>query len=126
MPHRCVRCGTFYEDASHEILKGCKCGSKLFFYVKKKAQAQEIIENLTAHEKKQIEKDIYEIIGEEKREEEVPIVLDIESVRITKPGKFELDLVNLFNKKHPLVYKLEEGRYVIDLAETFLREKEDK
>jgi uncharacterized protein len=124
MPHRCVRCGKFYEDSSHDILKGCSCGARLFFYVKKKQQAEALVENLTVSEKKHIEDDIYHIIGEEKREEEVPIVLDIESVRILRPGKFELDLVNLFNKKHPLVYKLEEGKYVIDLAESFLREKE--
>ncbi len=124
MPHRCVRCGAFYEDTAHEILKGCHCGARLFFYVKKKQQAEQMIENLSSEDKKQIESDIYEIIGEEKRDEETPIVLDIESVRIMKPGKFELDLVNLFNKKHPLVYKLSEGKYVIDIAETFLREKE--
>ena len=35
MPHQCVRCGTFYDDASKEILEGCSCGAKLFFYVKK-------------------------------------------------------------------------------------------
>lgn len=32
MPHQCVRCNTFYEDGSEEILKGCKCGGKLFLY----------------------------------------------------------------------------------------------
>jgi uncharacterized protein len=124
MPHRCVRCGAFYEDASSEILKGCGCGSRLFFYVKKKVQAEALMENLTPKEKEQIEEDIYQIIGEEKREEDTPIVLDIESIRILKPGKFELDLVNLFNKRHPLVYKLEEGKYIIDIAESFLRESE--
>jgi len=60
------------------------------------------------------------------KKEEAPIVLDLESIKIRKPGKFELDLVNLFNKKQPLVYKLEEGKYVIDLAESFIREKESK
>ena len=35
MPHQCVRCGTFYDDASKEILEGCNCGAKLFFYVRK-------------------------------------------------------------------------------------------
>lgn len=41
-----------------------------------------------------------------------------------KPGKFELDLVHLFNKDNPLIYKLGEGKYVIDLAETFKRKNE--
>ena len=35
MPHQCVRCNTFYDDGSQEILNGCKCGGKLFFYIKK-------------------------------------------------------------------------------------------
>ena len=35
MPHQCVRCSTMYEDGSAEILKGCSCGGKLFFYIKK-------------------------------------------------------------------------------------------
>ncbi len=124
MPHRCVRCGKFYDDGSKEILKGCSCGARLFFYIKKAAfeQADEIIENLSVQEKKQIENDVYDIMGVQKQEE-APIVLDLESIKIKKPGKFELDLVNLFNKDHPLVYKLEEGKYVIDLAQTFFREK---
>ncbi len=127
MPHRCVRCGTMYEDGAEEILKGCSCGAKLFFFVKKKdiMESEEIIENLSEKEKDQIESDVYDIIGV-KREEEVPVILDLESIKIKKPGKFELDLVNLFNKKQPLVYKLDEGKYVIDIAESFMREKESK
>jgi hypothetical protein len=125
MPHRCVRCGTLYQDGSEEILKGCSCGAKLFFFVKKKdmEQADEIIENLTPKEKEQIENDVYDIIGV-KREEDRPVVLDLESIKILKPGKFEVDLVNLFNKDHPLVYKLSEGKYVIDIAESFMRERQ--
>ncbi|HIH18075.1 MAG TPA: hypothetical protein HA218_04590 [Nanoarchaeota archaeon] len=49
----------------------------------------------------------------------MPVVLNLESIRITKPGKFEIDLVNIF-KGSPLVYKIEEGKYFIDLPSTFL------
>ena len=126
MPHQCVRCGTFYDDGSKEILQGCTCGSKLFFYVKKEKlqQAQEISENLTNKEKKKIEDDVYEIMGRDK--EEKPVILDLESIRIIKPGKFELDLVHLFNKKDPLIFKLEDGKYMIDIAESFKRMGESK
>lgn len=51
-------------------------------------------------------------------DEDAPVILDIESVRVTGDGKFEIDLVNLFNKKRPLIYRLEEGKYIIDLAST--------
>lgn len=56
------------------------------------------------------------MIGAEK--EEMPVILDLESIRVVKPGKFEIDVVNLFSKKRPLIYKLEEGKYIIDLAST--------
>ncbi|HLC46821.1 MAG TPA: Zn-ribbon containing protein [Candidatus Nanoarchaeia archaeon] len=122
MPHQCVRCGTFFDDGAKEILKGCSCGARLFFYVRKDhlEKAREITQNLTVVEKKKIEADVKDIIGID-RDEEKPVVLDLESIRILKPGKFELDLVHLFNKKNPLIYKLDEGKYVIDLAETFRR-----
>ena len=41
-------------------------------------------------------------------------------------GKFEIDIVNLMNKEKPIVYRLEEGKYVIDVAESFKRSKELK
>ncbi len=116
--HQCVRCNTMYGDGSSEILKGCgSCGGKFFFFVKKEAikQAQELTQNLTVEEKEKIEKDVMEIIG---YEEDKPVILDLASVNILKQGKFELDLVRLF-KGEPMVYRLEEGKYIIDLAETF-------
>lgn len=119
MPHQCVRCGALYDDGASEILSGCKCGAKLFFFVKKEAieSAKEIATNLTTKEKKQIEKDVFDMIGNE-IDKSRPVVLDLESIRILKPGKYELDIVHLF-KKQPLIYKLEEGKYMIDLPLSF-------
>jgi len=119
MPHQCVRCGTLYEDAANELLKGCSCGGRLFFYVKKEKlkEIQEKTVNLTEEEKIQIEKDVFDLIGGQ-IEEDQPVVLDLESVRVLKPGKYELDLVHLF-KKEPIVIKLGEGKYMIDLIQTF-------
>ena len=68
-------------------------------------------------DKKQVEEDVREMIGLEE-DRESPVILDLESVRVTGPGKFEIDIVNLFSKKRPLIYKLEEGKYIIDLAST--------
>ncbi|MFP4402833.1 MAG: Zn-ribbon domain-containing protein [Candidatus Woesearchaeota archaeon] len=124
MPHQCVRCGTVYDDGSKAILSGCSCGAKLFFFVKKKniEEAKEAVENLTTKDKKQIEKDVLDIVGV-KEENDNAVILDFESIRILKPGKFEVDLVSLFKKDKPLVYKLEEGKYVIDLAQSFLKKE---
>ncbi|MEM2131283.1 MAG: Zn-ribbon containing protein [Candidatus Woesearchaeota archaeon] len=126
MPHQCIRCGTFYQDGSNEILKGCSCGSKLFFYVKKEKleEMKKVTEKLTKTEKTQIEKDVFDIIGLQETYDE-PVVLDLESIRIQKPGKYEIDLVSLF-KDNPVIYKLAEGKYVIDLPETFNKLKTEK
>lgn len=119
MPNQCVHCGNIYEDAAPELLKGCSCGSHFFFFVKEK-QLQELREKtieLAEIDKKQVEKDVREMIGLEE-DRESPVILDLESIRVTGPGKFEIDIVNLFSKKRPLIYKLEEGKYIIDLAST--------
>jgi predicted nucleic acid-binding Zn-ribbon protein len=128
MPHQCVRCNTFYDDGNEIILKGCSCGAKLFFFIKKERlekiqKAAEQAPPVTIEERKQIEQDVYNVLGVEEPEE--PVVLDLESVRVLKPGKYELDLVQLF-KGEPLIFKLADGKYIIDVAETFRRMRKDK
>ncbi|MBW3004381.1 Zn-ribbon domain-containing protein [Candidatus Woesearchaeota archaeon] len=119
MPHQCVRCDSLYDDGAQEILKGCPCGGKLFFYIKKErleqAKAEEKIA-LSPVQKEQIEKDIYDMTGID--DQDRPVVLDLESIKVLKPGKIELDLVKLF-KGDPLIFKLASGKYIIDVAETF-------
>lgn len=129
MSHQCVRCGAIYPDASNELLKGCSCGGRFFFYISNKAleKAKEIARDLTQDDKEKIEKDVFDLIGDS-IDDTQPVILDIESVRILKPGQYELDLVDLF-KGDPLVYKLEDGKYVVDLLSTFellKKKKEDK
>ncbi|MDP2909201.1 MAG: Zn-ribbon containing protein [Nanoarchaeota archaeon] len=123
MPHQCVRCGKFYKDGSEELLKGCNCGGRFFFYVKKEDidQAKKLTIDLTQEEKVQIEQDVKEIIGDE-IDEDQPVVLELENIRILQPGKYEIDLVDLFKGK-PLVYKVGEGKYMIDLISTFGADK---
>lgn len=120
MPHQCVRCNTFYDDGAEEILRGCSCGGKLFFYIKREQLEEsktEIEQSITPKDRELIEQDVYDLVGDQ-IDTDKPVVLDIESVRILKPGQYELDLVHLF-RGEPLIYKLEEGRYVIDLVESF-------
>lgn len=128
MPHQCVRCNAFYEDGNEAVLKGCACGAKLFFFIRKekleklKAAAVEAPPQ-SVEERTQIEKDVLDVLGMQEPDE--PVVLDLESVRVLKPGKYELDLVQLF-KGEPLIFKLADGKYIIDIAETFRRLKKDK
>ena len=128
MPHQCVTCGKLYPDGSNQILKGCDCGAKFFFFMRKKdvEDVKNLTVKLTPEEKQTIMDDALELLGEE--EVDKPVILGLENIRVLKPGKFEIDLVDLFKGK-PLVYKLEDGKYLIDLASTFrakdLSTKED-
>ena len=45
-----------------------------------------------------IEQDIRDLAGI--IEEDAPVILDIESIRVTGEGKFELDLIKLFSRQH--------------------------
>ena len=123
MPHQCVRCNTFYEDGAKELLDGCGCGGGLFFFIKKekledmKKITQEV--KLSQKDKEQIEQDIFDLVGSEVDKSQ-PVILDLEAIRILRPGKYELDLVHLF-KKEPLIFKLEDGKYMIDLVQSFER-----
>jgi len=112
-----------YEDGASEILKGCSCGARLFFYIKKEKLEQatkDIQVSLGPEQKQQIEQDVYAMLDVE--QPDIPVVLDFETIRILQPGKYELDLVHLF-KGDPLIFKLADGKYMIDVAETFARLK---
>ena len=126
MPHQCVHCGKIYPAASTELLEGCNnCKSHFFFYIRDdqvKSLKEHPIE-IPKEEKKTIEQDIREIAGI--TDSKAPVILDIESVRAVGSGKFEIDLVNLFRKDRPLIYKLEEGKYIIDLASTLNQSTKD-
>ena len=130
MAHQCVHCGKIYAAGSKEILEGCgDCGGKFFFYIRDdqlEKLKKKIIE-IPKEDKETIEKDVREIAGI--IDEEMPVILDLESVRITGSGKFEIDIVRLFKKNTPLIYRLEEGKYIIDLASTLsksLKEVKEK
>ena len=118
MPHQCIRCSKFYENGSIELLKGCSCGSKFFFFVKQDDVDRliNLSSKLNKDEKIQIEKDVYDLIGQEYLDK--PVILELESIRILKPGQYEISLVDLFSGK-PLVYKVGEGKYYIDIANSF-------
>ena len=119
MPHQCVHCSKIIEVGSKEILEGCSsCGGKFFFYIrdeqaeKIKASKKELIPEFNTVDKKQVEEDVRSILKIE--DEDKPVILDLESVRVLNPGKFEIDIVSLMNRR-PIVFKLQEGKYLIDI-----------
>lgn len=127
MPHQCVKCSKIIPVGSREIIEGCEnCKSKFFFYIRdeqlERIKEKPIVE-IPETEKIAIEKDVREIAGIV--DEDLPVILDLESVRFIGDGKYEIDVVNLFNKERPLIYKFEEGKYMIDLASTLKRSVKD-
>ena len=126
MPHQCVKCSRIIPTGSKELLEGCfDCRGRFFFYIREE-QLEKMRENpleIPEEEKIKVEEYIREMAVI--TDETAPVILDVESVRVTGDGKFEIDLVHLFNKKRPLIYKLEEGKYIIDLASTLERSIKD-
>ena len=129
MPHQCVKCSRIIPAGSRELLTGCaECKGRFFFYVREEQlekikQDQELVIDIPEDKKEEIEQDIREIAGI--TDTEAPVILDLESKRAIGEGKFEIDVVNLFNRKRPLIYKMEEGKYIVDLAATLNQSMKD-
>jgi len=145
MSHKCVRCGTIYEDNDSSILRGCKCGSIFFLYTKTPQDVKEFQEiqqelqnkdttleqeiNRGIEQKREIEKEVKaeveevhaprevkkEIVKEEVKERQK---FGIETVKMTKKGIYEINIDALMKRK-PLII-LEKGKiYLIHLPSAF-------
>jgi uncharacterized protein len=120
MPHQCVHCSKIIGAGSKEILEGCSdCSGKFFFYIRDeqvariKESKETPIPEFDTVDKKQVEEDVRSILKIE--DENKPVILDLESIRVLQPGKFEIDIVSLMNRR-PIVFKLQEGKYLIDIG----------
>jgi len=117
MPHQCLNCQEIFDNTSDAIIKGCpNCSKKLFLYIKKMPENSAEIE-LSKYQKDLILKEVEGIADID--ETDMPIILKLENVKVVKPGKYEIDINQLMKKEKPVVYKVQEGTYVIDL--NFLR-----
>ena len=130
MPYKCVHCSQIFKDGSEELITGCtNCRSNLFFFIKEEklkemAERGELEPKLSDSEKKQIEEDIRDIVGLED-DNETPVFLDFESIKVMKPGKYLLDLQKLFSMDKPRVYQIENGKYIVDLTKPFKLTKKE-
>lgn len=127
MPNKCTKCGKLHDDAAEYLMTGCdECGSKFFFYIRKEAlektekEIKEITKSLTEQDIQEMEKDIREIVPEYIKDEDT-VILDLEAIRILKPGKYRIDVTNLFTQK-PIVIRVGPGKYELDLT-TLVKEK---
>lgn len=139
MPNKCTKCGKFHsDDANYLLSTGCDaCGGRFFFFVREGQikEVEEEVSHITKTEMKAIEKDIRSILPikipakepkkkdketkkseekEEKPKEEI-VVLDIEAIRVIKPGKYRINVETLFNQR-PVVIKVGTGKYEIDFS----------
>jgi hypothetical protein len=48
-----------------------------------------------------------------------------ESIRIVSPGKYELNLMELYNREEYVISLQEDGRYVIEVPESWRRPPDD-
>ena len=113
MPHQCLKCEKVYDNTSNAIISGCpNCGSKLFLYLKKIPQEEKEIE-LSEQKKDIILQEISNFV--EIEETEKPIIFKLENVRVLSPGKYEIDINQLMKKEKPIIYKVQDGTYFIDL-----------
>jgi len=128
MYHKCVNCGKVYERAAEEILTGCACGGKLFYFVKSanasiNGKKKKNSETNTEDVSEDMEY-FYELEDDENKE---IIIFDIEAINIKSSGKYELNLDGLMNNNNSgLVYKYGEGKYSIDLENNFKQLKKKK
>ena len=111
MTHTCVKCGKVYPDSSEEILRGCSCGGKKFYFERPEAQKRSIATSLQEQEAK---------AGDDSlpRSEE-PIREDrfnrVESIRILGPGTYELNIEKMAQSDDRVVKLGTEGSYAVDL-----------
>ena len=125
MPHQCLSCNRVFDNTTDAIIKGCPdCGNKLFLYVKNMPKEEKQIE-ISKEKKDLILKEI-EGVMDEIKDSDAPIILKLENIRILEPGKYEIDINQLLKKEKPIIYKVQEGTYVIDLDYVLEQHKNER
>jgi uncharacterized protein len=143
MPHICTRCSNVF-DSGEDILKGCpNCGWKKFMFTKKKPQDGKA----QLHQPEMIITRSMGVRIPPRRTEEESMAIDeqmlasqksapavthdgepegkaLESIKITAPGTYELNLPSLFERDE-LIMAVKEGTYFIDLTSAFKKSKKD-
>ena len=138
MPHICTRCNSVFESGE-DILKGCpSCGWKKFMFVRKMPQGGDIS---SVSQDRIISRAMGVRMPPKKKEKPLAIDRDepsirefgdgeklegekLESIKITAPGTYELNLPSLFEREE-LIMAVKEGTYFIDLTSVFKKSKKD-
>lgn len=110
MPHACVKCKALYPDQSEAILKGCQCGSRIFYFMRPEAPIVQLTVK-QGTEEPELSQEIIELSREK------PVVIDAdgpENIRVIEPGAYELDVSALF-KGNPVIIRTDSDVYYVKL-----------
>jgi len=128
MPHQCVRCGRIYPDAAKQLIQGCDdCHGRFFFFIRKEAmikKAEKIRDSFSDDQIKEMEDDVRGIVNGT-LEEEMPVILDLETIHMLAPGKYEVDISSLMRGK-PVIVNVGDGKYFIDIFTLFDKNKKSR
>ena len=145
MPHICTRCNSIFESGE-DILKGCPaCGWKKFMFTRarpgegKEPAEEQIITRAMGvrmprgrgikekdQELKEVVKETYYVASSQAQKDDAQRDEDekLESIKITSPGTYELNLPSLFEREE-LIMAVKEGTYFIDLSSAFRKGKKE-
>ncbi len=110
MPHSCVKCKQLYPDQSEAILKGCQCGSRIFYFIKPDLPSIQV-NHLPLIQESDLSTEIIELSKEK------PVVIDVdgpENIRVLEPGLYELNVAALF-KGDPVILRTDSDVYYVKL-----------
>jgi uncharacterized protein len=124
MPHRCVKCGKEYKEASFEVLKGCEqCGGKKFLYTRVQPAGEPA--KTAARSAKTDRPESGQPVSDTGKKPVVPEkkvdtahVLEgdrVESIRIVSPGTYELNISKMAESDERVVATGGDGSYMVDL-----------
>jgi predicted nucleic acid-binding Zn-ribbon protein len=145
MPHICTRCNNISVKGD-DILKGCPvCGWKKFLFTRKVLGENEVTgQSATITRAMGVRTppkaslipaeriDVKEVTDQgaapeielKKRPLEAKEDALLESIRITAPGTYELNLPSLFEREE-LIMAVKEGTYLIDLTSAFRKGRKE-
>ena len=117
MPHKCTTCGREFEDGSQDVLHGCpSCGGKRFLYVRAEERHRDVLEEtpLEVLVEEAPPEDGHEI-PEAEEEPARPLHESIETIRITGPGSYEINIERLSKSDEMVIGLGKEGLYGVDI-----------
>lgn len=132
MPHICTRCNNVFESGE-DILKGCPvCGWKKFMFARRlpseddATQPEQIITKAMGVKvpPRALQKGEPESVRMADVDEGPAEGKKLESIKITAPGTYELNLPSLFERDE-LIMAVKEGTYFIDLSSAFRKGRKD-